>query len=396
MNRLFPLLLLLLWAANCTSPTTEANPNVALVNRAVDSLRQTFAPDKRTALWQPEVEFGPGKVTIAGETNFPEARKELIRILDKASIRYVDSLRVLPDSVGLRGKVYGVVNLSVANMRSEPKHSAELSTQTTLGTPLKVLKQEGDWYYVQTPDGYLGWLDAGGFVPMDAVEFQTWKKADKIVYLPAVGQSFASRNPKDGPVSDLLAGNILALDEEKYGRAYVRYPDGRTAVLPAKEVMPYRDWLTRSPPGPTAILQTAQNMLGTPYLWGGTSAKGMDCSGYTKTVFYLNGLQLPRDASQQIHVGQVVEVDTSDWSPLRPADLLFFGSYRDDGSPRITHVAIHEGEGRIIHATGRVKRESLNRADADFAEDRFLTFMGARRMLGAEDVPALRKVAAYQ
>ena len=106
-----------------------------------------------------------------------------------------------------------LVNISVANLRSKPKHSAELATQATLGTPLKVLKKQDDWYYVQTPDHYLSWVDSGGITLKKSEELQEWQSAEKVIYTETFGHAYAQGTERQ-IVSDLVAGNILQLGHE--------------------------------------------------------------------------------------------------------------------------------------------------------------------------------------
>ena len=104
----------------------------------------------------------------------------------------------------------------------------------------------------------------------------------------------------------------------------VNYPDGRVAYIKKDEAKLFNDWYNALNPTGETILKTAYRFMGIPYLWGGTSTKGMDCSGFTKTVYYLNGIVLQRDASQQVNTGELV--DTKDgWQNLQAGDLLFFG-----------------------------------------------------------------------
>lgn len=378
MRHLLFALVLLLFAAGCSSnEQTDAPQPPAELSDLIDQLKAAHAPDKRVALFDIRAEPKDGQWQLTGETNLPSAKKVLEE--KAAALGYVTVVQQLPDEA-LEGKHYGIVNLSACNIRSKRGHSSELSTQSTLGTLLNVLKKENGWYLVQTPDGYLGWLNAGGFELTDKTGADAWTNSDRVVYLPDFGFSYT--NPGgEGIVSDLVAGNILRKLGQEGGFTKVQYPDGREAYIMADEVMGYQEWLDSRSPTAENILRTASRFMGRPYLWGGTSGKGVDCSGFTKTVFYLNGLMLPRDASQQVHTGIEVETDTT-FSNLLPGDLLFFGRKATADQPeKITHVAIYQGDGSIIHSSGQVREESLRRGDATFTEYRLKTFVRAKRML---------------
>ncbi len=383
---------------SCQSTEGEQEKLPPEVESLMDKIRQAHAPDKRVALFDVTAEKAGDSIRLSGESNLPEALTALEEGLEEAGIPYANYVLLLPDTA-LRANTYGVVQLSACNIRSEPRHSAELSTQSTLGTPLRVYKKDGGWYLVQTPDGYLGWLDSGGFALMSEEEFAAWEEAEKVVYLPDLGFSKAAPSPEAPRVSDLLAGNILAYLGSEGGYAAVQYPDGRQAYIPNTDVMSYEMWLASRQPDADHIIQTAFEFMGRPYLWGGTSGKGVDCSGFTKTVFYLNGLILPRDASQQVHVGEAVDTDTT-LVNLQAGDLLFFGSKATEEKPeRITHVAIYLGDGKIIHSSEMVQTESMRRGDPDFNEYRLRTFVRARRMLsniGKNGVVPIPENSFYQ
>jgi len=394
--RYFFFMLLLIGLTAC-QVSNDMAPDEQVIN-ILETIRQDVAPDKRTALFAPQITQRGQQLTITGHTNFPEAKDTFLRQLSQEGYTVRDSFRVLPDTAQLNGFTRGLVILSACNIRSRPAHSAELSTQATLGTPLRVYERSGDWYRVQTPDDYFGWLDAGGFTLLKPASFREWQQSARLVFMPDKG--FALAAPRYGArrVSDLIAGNILQLVEAGSDFTQVRFPDGRLGYIPTNELMPYQAWLATRKPSPERILSTAADHLGRPYLWGGTSGKAMDCSGFTKTVFYLNGLLLPRDASQQVHVGQAIEADTS-LTNLIPGDLLFFGRAATAGQPeKITHVAIYQGNGKIIHASERVRIQSLRPGDPDFTPERLTTFVRAKRVLqGAGDfgVPFLRDVPWY-
>ncbi len=253
-----------------------------------------------------------------------------------------------------------------------------------MGTPLRVFKKQGDFYYIQTPDNYLGWVDDGGLQLMDDLEYKSWQTSEKAICIKDFSYVYETGNEDSPKVSDLIAGSIFETEEIKANFSKIVLPDGRAGFVKTDDLLPYQDWLAASYPTPESIISTAKEFMGRPYLWGGTSGKGMDCSGYTKTVYFLNGIQLERDASLQVHTGELVETDTT-WKNLEVGDLLFFGrKSTQDKKERITHVAIYMGDGKIIHASDRVKVESLKRGDSDFAEHRVNSFIRAKRIIGSE------------
>lgn len=124
-------------------------------------------------------QLNSNSVVLKGETTLPEAKQALLDSLRSKEIIFADSIDVLPDaSVG--ENYFALVNNSAANLRSEPKHSAQLATQAILGMPLKVLKKQGGWYLVQTPEDYLSWVDGGGIERMDEESYSEWAASEKL------------------------------------------------------------------------------------------------------------------------------------------------------------------------------------------------------------------------
>lgn len=387
---------LFLFVASCLQETPpQPIPEVEVI---INTIKNEYAPDKRVALFHPQYQRKQGQIILTGETNLPQAAAELRRQLSTLPYEWVDSLTLLPNTTLLEGRTRGIVNLSVCNIRSRPAHSAELSTQSTLGTPLTILDKQDDWYRVQTPDQYLGWLDAGGLTLCTEKEWIKWSDQNKLVINQDFQIAYEKPDLNARPVSDLIPGNILV--KGKVGSTFteVFFPDDRKGFIKNDVYTDYDRWLNRNNPTAEQVLQTAYQLLGRPYLWGGTSSRAMDCSGFTKTVYYLNGLLLPRDASQQVHTGQSIEADT-ELSNLKPGDLLFFGRAATDEHPeKITHVAIYIGQGEIIHATERVKIESLDPDASNFAPKRLMTYVRAKRFWnqkGVPFVPRLQDIPAY-
>ncbi|MEO0731643.1 MAG: C40 family peptidase [Bacteroidota bacterium] len=369
---ILPLLLLLL-------ATCAADP--AALEREISAIKADFAPDRRTDRVEVTVKNGQ----LQGYVTHPDAAARL----REAAATYPElkmAVRVLPDTaVGVQ--TAGLVNVSVANLRSKPGHSQELATQALLGTPLEVLDLRDGWYLVRTPDRYLAWLEPGAFVRMSPQEALAWLDSDLRRYGKTSGLLTVSPGGSR-IVSDLVAGNLLqSTGRAENSQVEVRLPDGTSGWVPAADLTDYRGW--QRPPGldPDQLLATAATLAGRPYFWGGTSPKGMDCSGFTKTAFYLNGYVIPRDASQQVHAGTPVEL-TDDLANLQRGDLLFFGRYREDGSERITHVGFYLGAGRFLHSgadNGRIAENSLLPGDVLFAEHRRKSLLRVQRLGGGTE-----------
>ena len=375
MKLLFTFIIFLLMIHQST-----AQVNAGDIPKIIEEIRTKYAADKRTAIFNINFTSEEKFVYLSGETNLPEAKKELLSLLEKSNV--VDQIIMLP-SVDLGTKIYGIVNLSVADVRTKPEHSAELATQVLLGSRLKILKSSGEWYLVQCEDDYIGWMDNDGVYLMDHEKFDEWNKTKKIIVTIPFTFSYSEGNVYSTPVSDVVQGNLLKFISRKEDFIKVEFPDERIAFILNDQVQDYEEWLDERNQSYDAINFTAHMMMGIPYVWGGTSIKGLDCSGFTKRVFQLNGVQLPRDASQQVHIGELVDTKNG-FDNLMPGDLLFFGSIDHiTGKEKISHVAIYLGNLEFIHASGRVRINSFDNTKSNFAEGRLKTFIKAKRVLGS-------------
>lgn len=378
------LTLLLTLSILFTACKTDTTPEEDQVDALISSTKETFAPDKRVAIFDIEVEKKPQGYHIKGVTNLPDALESFRGALKNQNISYTDSIEVLP-SATLEGKVQGLVTVSVANLRGNPAHSAEMVTQATLGTPLKVYQTERNWYRVQTPDHYLGWVDSGGVELMDKTLFDEWQASNKLIYTQTYGNAFAEADTASQVVSDLVFGDILQLTSEQGNFYAVSYPDGRKAFISKSEAAPYATWTSSLPLTKEALVATSKKMLGVPYLWGGTSAKGVDCSGFTKTVYFMNGMIIPRDASQQIHEGVLID-DSKDFDKLVPGDLLFFGrKATDTTAERVIHVGMWVGNNEFIHSAGDVHISSMDQDAENFDEYNYNRYLRSKRILNETD-----------
>ncbi|TMU57020.1 NlpC/P60 family protein [Flagellimonas algicola] len=379
--RLSLLVVLTLFGVSCETDSSSKHNAVEMV---IDSVKGAHVPDKRIAIFEIDAEPTNDGYIVKGVTNIPEALEALQSELKKQQIKYIDSTEVLP-SQALEGKVHGVIKVSVANLRGRPAHSAEMVTQAIMGTPIKIFQKQGSWYRIQTPDQYLGWVDSGGLALMNQIQFDEWQDSNKLIYTKTFGNSFEEADRASQMVSDLVFGNILRLTSEKNDFFEVNYADGKKAYVSKSEAAPYQAWKTQLPYSKEALVATSKKMLGVPYLWGGTSAKGVDCSGFTKTVYFMNGMIIPRDASQQVHEGVLVDVD-GDFSKLVPGDLLFFGRKATDSTQeKATHVGMWIGNNEFIHSAGDVHISSMAPNAENFDEFNRNRYLRSKRLLNQKD-----------
>lgn len=261
--------------------------------------------------------------------------------------------------------VYGVVRVSVCNMRSEGKFTSGMTTQALLGMPVKVRKFSG-WYEIQTPDDYVGWVHRMTITPMSKEQYNNWNRAEKVVVTAHYGFTYHEPSEHSQVVSDVVAGNRLKWEGSKGHFYRVAYPDGRKAYLPKSISMREPEWRTAIKQDAESILKTACSMMGIPYLWAGTSSKGVDCSGMVRTVLFMHNIIIPRDAWQQALIGEKIEID-ADFSNIRKGDLVFFGRKATANEEEsISHVGIYMGNRRFIHSLGDVHVNSFDLKDKDY------------------------------
>jgi cell wall-associated NlpC family hydrolase len=289
-------------------------------------------------------------------------------------------------SIGLQlrastpSKSYAVINLSVCNMRAEADFSSEMITQGLMGMPVRVLDYDG-WYYIQTPDDYKGWVHNAAVSLMDEAQLHDWNRAEKVVVTAHCGSVYSEPKEKSQTVSDVVAGDRLKYEGKK-GKFYrVSYPDGRTGYILKKISVPETKWRSALKQGADDIIRTARTMMGIPYLWAGTSPKGMDCSGFMRTILYMHDIIIPRDASQQALTGERLAI-APDFGNLQPGDFIFFGRKATAEKPeRVVHVGMYLGGGRFIHSQGDVRIGSLVATDPLFDEYNLGRMLFAARIL---------------
>ena len=319
-------------------------------------------------------------------------------------------------------KRMAVVELSTIYMRQQPDYESALETQELMGTVVEIVGEQGYWREIVSPQPYRAWATEKGLVEMTEEELKAYEEAPKVMFTGLYGHIYMEPSFKAATLCDLVGGDLLRLAEDAESGAgkgdgaeavlqdnkiklkgkwtEVMLPSGRKGHVPTKELKPHYGFMSiaqgEGDAGSIdahtteAIIAQAEKLLGSPYLWGGMSAKGVDCSGLVRISHIMNGILLPRNASQQINCGDRVPMpvnprfrdDRSDAQAfkeemlarvqnLRRGDLVFFGTPASEPGkkPRITHVGIYLGEGRIIHSSHMVRFNSLIPGEADYYEN---------------------------
>jgi SH3-like domain-containing protein len=319
----------------------------------LEAIRGRHAPDPRLAVWEvalEEPESGPPR--LAGAVSGEEAARDLEDLARAAGAGA--TIERLPAG----GELEGVAHRSLAHLRAEPRHSAELVSQMILGEEALVLRAREEWLQVQTGDRYVGWVHRGSILRRVSADpaafrarlFERRPPTGRWVVTARGAQALRDPAPYAGPAADLVQGAIVEVSETRGRFARIVLPDGVTGWVARGGLAPARLLAERFTPGGRAILEHGAQFLGLPYLWGGTSEKGFDCSGFVQRLCGLHGVWLPRDADQQAAAGEPVEPGP-DWRGVADGDLAFF-SERGDARP--SHVGFLAEGGRLLHAsTGR-------------------------------------------
>ncbi len=279
---------------------------------------------------------------------------------------------LLPDmTVGKQTK--GICHVGVAPVRKESSSASEQITQVLYGETFDTLQIMDDWARVRLDaDGYIGWVSTGQVTMCDLSTFNDFQALPEGFVSEKVLGLLERPDRNSRVLREVPYGVGLNLTGARAGFLEVRLPDGVTAYVPKSGINGSAGTKEFTLKG---LFETAYSFLGIPYVWGGRSVKGFDCSGFVQSVFRLNGLELPRDSGTQFSSGIPLGKNLK---RLRPGDLLFFSSNGD----KITHVAIFIGRDRkFIHSSGYVRINSFDPKRKDFSEKLLSTFVGASRVI---------------
>lgn len=338
----------------------------------LEEVRMEHAPDLRLSVFEIGVAEEKGVVRLVGSISDAAAAHELHRrvaLLDP-SLTVMDEVERLPHAEEA-DNAHALVTASVAPMLAEPIVTGTHLSQALLGHHVTVLRTRGRWLHCRAEDGYLGWIHRGYLRRVDAIAAEQWALGLSREICVSLGAELIG---DDGEVAARLP----------WGARVVRGEDG-SVELPSGvvgrvrgELVPLATLPRHFPRDGRAVVETAARWMGAPYLWGGLTAGGVDCSGLAQAVYRMHGVRLPRDSDLQAKQGAPVDPG-DDFSQLRPGDLLFFA----EDAGRISHVVLSTGGSRIIHSSlgnGGVYRNDLM-GRLPYEEELRRLFVCARRVI---------------
>jgi len=236
-----------------------------------------------------------------------------------------------------------IINTVVANVYKETSHNSAVVSQALMGESCQILEQRDEWFKIKQWDGYEGWM------------YYFYGVKSKQKYGPTLTLTDMHGTiitmDKDKMVSPLVFGAQLVVEDQQ-DRFKISLPDGRNGLAYSN----FGEKLAQT--NRKDIVNLASRFIGIPYIWGGKTPYGIDCSGLVQTVFKANGIYLQRDAYQQEEILRKYKISEDE---IQPGDLLFFSE-----NDKITHVAISTGGLDFLNARGFVQEESIDEKSPQF------------------------------
>ena len=284
---------------------------------------------------------------------------------------------------GAYAQTRAVVEFSVATLHRAADYESPVESQCLMGSSVLVSDQDGYWRKVSALEPpYQGWTEELSIVEMSEAEYAEYLAAPKYVCTAVISHIFTEPSADAAFISDITLGGVVRKGLDARNRAVrkgrwlqVVLPSGRTGWMLRTQLQDHASWLAGRSATAGNVIATAKLFLGSPYMWGGNSTKGVDCSGLTWMAFHMNGIDLPRDTSQQVKEGREVSLEDA-----VPGALIFFGTpAAGDSRERVSHVAIYLGGGMILHSSQVVRISSLDPESPDYYQHR--PILHVRRIL---------------
>ena len=233
--------------------------------------------------------------------------------------------------------MFAVCNLSLVPVRKEPSDKSEMVSQLLFGEMIEIINKQDNWRKVKMLyDGYIGWLDKKQIVPITDDEIQKIKNGKQVISGDLVQITIWNGNQ----ICPVVLGSSLPMYNNH------KFFIGSTEFIFDGNVV------TANLPDISRLVENAYMYLNSPYLWGGRSPFGIDCSGFTQMVFKLCGISLLRDTVQQVEQGATINLIEES----KAGDLAFF----DNAEGKISHVGMIIPGNQIIHASGKVRVDRID------------------------------------
>jgi len=246
-----------------------------------------------------------------------------------------------------------IINDPVAPMRESPAGNSKVVSQALFGEEIGIENTSGDWLLIKTPDGYCGWVASNSLVFTSSA----YKKWEVAAVSGLAGPIYSVPDIEFGPIKTVPYGSKLRVIEEIDSRwMKILNPDEREAFIQKGDIASEKTIKNKK-----GLIGFSKRFLGLPYIWGGRSSFGYDCSGFVQMLYGRLGILLPRDSKDQVQDSRFFQIPLE---KIEPGDLLFFGKDQE----KIHHVGLSLGGGKFIHASAKENRPYLRISKlSDFA-----------------------------
>ncbi|MBI5353339.1 MAG: alpha/beta fold hydrolase [Chloroflexi bacterium] len=273
---------------------------------------------------------------LSGTVLNTEMHTEALKLIETPVTQ--DNLKVLIDE----NTPWALMNRPVEDLRRKSTIHAERISQVRMGESARVIERGEEWSLIHLMhDGYSGWVHNGSLYLCAESDVRAYQSQCNAIVTASLAEAW---NEENLLVQKIPFATLVNLREEKDADSFIQLPDGRMWKILSADVIPLAQRPSANTDGIKRTLELIRRFCGVPYLWGGRTPYGYDCSGLAGTFYAFMGVTIPRDADQQFDVGMAVN------GTPEPGDLLFFGEKDEDDEIHISHVGISLGGDEFIHA----------------------------------------------